>query len=1156
MCRGEAVQPLSKVGAEKSKTGTEGEVMGGCGPREAVGWCTINHDGWCGLESASFEEMDRLADRCGFIRVNNRYLLWKYGVPYKDLVCGNCEFYLAGEYGHGVCANDKPSPKGITVNGQKEYVDSKERWEGAKACGEFVKREAEATMAKAAMVNETIEDLTDGVHLNAEFAGYCSESPGCICERCLYHWSCRCPHGNCYDDLRAKEDPYDIAHPGKPPRTSWSWREDQAYWCRGGIFYQARECKQFVEYDETKHVVKECLESMIDVYQDGYIRCSLIESMGCEECMRRFNESLEEEEGEENVPKKTFWTKCGRQFEKNSMAEVTGYEIKDEVAYMGAVRPAGRIVDDQCRACPFVNKVTDGYGDKERFLRFECRAGSKPPNHKTEWVGSLDDKNTININSLDHNLLEEILQYCKDHPDLGAGYNADHLADCRRTLSISCSSNKKGIAAKKELIEKFFPEAPEQSKHEVTTTCAVCVKGTPGELGNHVRCRFNGRLMHEKHESCSEFGQTENDVAEVTYPDCQSYECPFHSFDENGCLFDGEDPEEDGYNKDVIKAVDEYGCFYAPVLVLRRALKEPEEEVLCESESPANTGSGSCASGGTEDTAVSTADSGIVTTAAGSVEGTLRPPCGKCRNFIPDEDFEHRGCCEVDGHFYTGPDDNTDPCEFFKRKPRSLVDGVCQELREDCPCFCAHNDGCAVLLMEGDILKEFMMKNLKIDCGVYQEVLEKVMDKTEDKLIDDGKTGIGLVETTSQDLNTINMEETGYKLIETESPGIEIPTFDYSTVDKETAEFLQEKARMISQMRITYMLSVAKELSEVHERLANHYKGQFGSWCESIGISRDTGENYVRAFRYVAENFGNIEDASKIQASVLFLASKPSAPQELQDGVKSGDITTHKQWKDREAQFKADLNALKKERDEEKRIKEALSKSYDREASKNSQLITESARERQARQKIEKELSAKNTELQNLRQQLDQAKRNSDPAKVKELGEKISMYQGMIKDYNRQIGALNNQLQEKDRQLKEKPIEVPAAKIVQVIPVEVKDAISRKVAGLYEGLLSLTQAEIRIFAEGVDPDYFEEIVDKLSEAIGVLNIIDTAVYEAQGAVEEATPISGGTRGQCGACQHADMDQVSEEQLDDEKTWCTLEDKVVDITHGCGRYEGP
>ena len=34
---------------------------------------------------------------------------------------------------------------------------------------------------------------------------------GCCCRNCLYWWSQRCPYGECWDDHRAKVEPYDQA---------------------------------------------------------------------------------------------------------------------------------------------------------------------------------------------------------------------------------------------------------------------------------------------------------------------------------------------------------------------------------------------------------------------------------------------------------------------------------------------------------------------------------------------------------------------------------------------------------------------------------------------------------------------------------------------------------------------------------------------------------------------------------------------------------------------------------------------------------------------------------------------------------------------------------------------------------------------------------
>lgn len=108
----------------------------------------------------------------------------------------------------------------------------------------------------------------------------------CICDECLYWWSSRCPYGKCYDDKRAREDPYDKAHPDKSPRTGWSaWNQpgEQAHWCRGGILYPARYCERFVKYEGS--VIEECIGCNIQVFQDGYISCSLKETMGCEACI-------------------------------------------------------------------------------------------------------------------------------------------------------------------------------------------------------------------------------------------------------------------------------------------------------------------------------------------------------------------------------------------------------------------------------------------------------------------------------------------------------------------------------------------------------------------------------------------------------------------------------------------------------------------------------------------------------------------------------------------------------------------------------------------------------------------------------------------------------------------------------------------------------
>lgn len=111
----------------------------------------------------------------------------------------------------------------------------------------------------------------------------------CACRSCLYWWSQRCPYGECYDDLRTKDNPYDKAHPGNPPRTAWSnWNKpgEQAHWCRGGTCYPIYYCEQFVKYQGQQ--VQDCLKAVVSVFQDGYIGCGFIDSMGCQKCYEEF----------------------------------------------------------------------------------------------------------------------------------------------------------------------------------------------------------------------------------------------------------------------------------------------------------------------------------------------------------------------------------------------------------------------------------------------------------------------------------------------------------------------------------------------------------------------------------------------------------------------------------------------------------------------------------------------------------------------------------------------------------------------------------------------------------------------------------------------------------------------------------------------------
>lgn len=169
-----------------------------------------------------------------------------------------------------------------------------------------------------------------------------------------------------------------------------------------------------------------------------------------------------------------------------------------------------------------------------------------------------------------------------------------------------------------------------------------------------------------------------------------------------------------------------------------------------------------------------------------------------------------------------------------------------------------------------------------------------------------------------------------------------VAAFDYSELDPDTAAKLENVTAEIFNVRKEYIFTMAKKVAYAHDLLANHYGGKFGVWCESIGISRDTGNNLVR----VAELFGNSTEVEQknleqLNAKLLYEAARPSAPPELVEQVKSGDITTHKEYIALKKQLEAaeEQNAvLSAEKEQFHRASKANLEKLNEEREKNSEL--------------------------------------------------------------------------------------------------------------------------------------------------------------------------------------------------------------------------
>ena len=128
-----------------------------------------------------------------------------------------------------------------------------------------------------------------------------------------------------------------------------------------------------------------------------------------------------------------------------------------------------------------------------------------------------------------------------------------------------------------------------------------------------------------------------------------------------------------------------------------------------------------------------------------------------------------------------------------------------------------------------------------------------------------------------------------------------VAAFGYSELDPDTAAKLENVTAEIFNIRKEFIFATAKKVAYAHDLLANHYEGMFGAWCKSIGITRQTGDNYVKVVKLFdnstleeQENLNKLVDTKNTK--LLYEAARPSAPPELVEQVKSGDITTHKDF--------------------------------------------------------------------------------------------------------------------------------------------------------------------------------------------------------------------------------------------------------------------
>ena len=163
----------------------------------------------------------------------------------------------------------------------------------------------------------------------------------------------------------------------------------------------------------------------------------------------------------------TYICKCGRRVKKSTDTSTTGNRL------------SGYAPGHECWGCPYAMPYGNFQWDESaktvamETRGYECRM-SKTLTYASEFSGSIKDKCTSRVHSLDFDFLSQVSAWIKDtYPDreIFGSFSkdiraSDYGSDGRYCLTITCAQNLKGVAAKRELLGQFF--TPNGSRKDMT----------------------------------------------------------------------------------------------------------------------------------------------------------------------------------------------------------------------------------------------------------------------------------------------------------------------------------------------------------------------------------------------------------------------------------------------------------------------------------------------------------------------------------------------------------------------------------------------------------------------------------------------------------------------------------------------------------------
>ena len=172
-------------------------------------------------------------------------------------------------------------------------------------------------------------------------------------------------------------------------------------------------------------------------------------------------------------------------------------------------------------------------------------------------------------------------------------------------------------------------------------------------------------------------------------------------------------------------------------------------------------------------------------------------------------------------------------------------------------------------------------------------------------------------------------------------PETTIPEFDYSGLPEQTVEnlhFAEDEYRHGKQMAERGLVHMGNAIAAAHDELVaqcdkhsnQHSEDTFRSWCLSIGITKDSAYRLLQVSALM--DGSSPRQRAMLEAlppTLLYAVAKPSAPQELVEKVKNGEVSSNKAYQDllkENQQLRTDrVNAMNQAEREKARAEKAES---------------------------------------------------------------------------------------------------------------------------------------------------------------------------------------------------------------------------------------